>query len=204
MHLRHFIFSLLLLCLIFTSAYAQKQKDVTGIYQLVLNDYFDSVPWHDSVPIALIDTTQVAVFWGGFPDDINIQYLGFSDLNLYQLGAFHWRFIDSTSKAEVLPGEIFNDKRLSGISHSFFRKAFWPKRHYHKYVLTNEGYDRFRRQSGKRCFGELSRPFYIDDNTLLIYFNCRCSMEEGLDNVYLMVRDHDKWEIRYKLRQWRL
>jgi hypothetical protein len=188
----------------FTYLQSQTNQDKLEIYKLVIKDFVDSVSFKNSIPFGLIDSTRPAIFWGGFPDEVNIHYFGFSESDMIKREHFRWTFIDSTRNIERMPAEICKDTNLVIIDRQKFQQAFWVPGESKKFILTSKGFTRFYRQFGCKCFCEFSRPYVIDNKTTLIYFNFHCDMNIGMDNVYLMGKNNDQWEILHKLRQWQL
>jgi hypothetical protein len=181
---------------------AQVPETNNELYRLVLNDFMQSGMAEQDTGFGVIDSTCQAVFYGGFPDSVNKKYFGFDANNYIDGEVFRRNFVESSAKVEMLPAEAYADKGLTHIPKDQFRKCFSNPKQPQMIVLTEKGFEKFIKLFKTDIYCEFSAPYFINEHSVLIYFNYQDGLDNNFSNVYLLVRKGREWVIASRLRGW--
>jgi hypothetical protein len=181
--------------------HAQVPEEKPDMYRIVLDDFLNSGIAEQSAVFGIIDSTCSAVFYGGFPDSINAKYFGFDPSNYIEGEVFRRNFVDATRHMEFIPDAAYTDKGLIHIQKEQYRKCFsTPKQP--QIVLTEKGFEKLFKLYQTDVYCEFSLPWFINDRTVLIYFNFQDGLDNNFSNVYLLTRKSGQWVIASRLRGW--
>jgi hypothetical protein len=182
--------------------HAQDNADKVEIYQLLMKDLLSSGTIDGSERIGIIDSTCAAVFYGGFPDSINLKYFGYDANNYIDGELFRRNFMTSSAHLEMVPSEIYSDSGFIKISMENFRKYFSNPKQPQEIVLTDKGFEKFAKQYQTDCFCQYSIPYIFNKKTALVYLNYQCGTDNSFPNIYLLEKGSQGWGIITKLRSW--
>ncbi len=200
----NYIISLILLLFTFTSSaqVAEDPSDQPVLYKLVLDDFMLSGMADQGVSFGVLDSTCEAVFYGGFPDSVNKKYFGFDANNYIDGEVFRRNFVESTAKKAYLPAEAYADKGLINIPKSEYRKCFSSPRDPQSIVLTEKGFEKLFKLYKTDIYCEFSLPYFVNERTVLVFFNYQDGLDNNFSNVYLLVKSGKEWTIGARLRGW--
>ena len=180
---------------------AQTRSDTDAVFRLVFEDFVGLGLTEVTDRIGVVDSSCDAVFYGGFPDTINKKYFGYDADNYIQGEVFRRDFVAKSKVNVLIPATVYEGLRYQRVARAEMRKCFSSQRT-RQLVITEKGFEKFAKLYGLRSYCEVSNPYFITANSVLIYFNYQNEFDNNFQNVYVVERQPGGWKIIARLMGW--